>query len=167
MERWVDFDVITRDALRATVEELGIALPVDLDVLADAFVDLPLEPDADATVRHLHASGLTIGILSNATVATLRRVAARLHLPIDHYLSVDAVQRFKPHPSVYMVAADATGLPRDRIGFVTANGWDAAGAAVFGFRVAWLRREPTDRLPAVGAPAVTVATWSELPAMFG
>jgi 2-haloacid dehalogenase len=167
MERWVDFDVITRDALRATVDELGIATAVDIDLLADAFVDLPLRPDAGATVRRLHASGLTVGILTNASVETLRRVAARLDLPIDHLLSVDAAQRFKPHPSVYKLAEDATGLARDRIGFVTANGWDAAGAAAFGFRVAWLRPDPASRLPAVGAPAPTIATWPELPTIFG
>jgi 2-haloacid dehalogenase len=79
---------------------------------------------------------------------------------------VDSAERFKPHPSVYRLAADATGLPATRIGFVTANGWDAAGAGAFGFRVAWLRPTPAAGLPAVGAPEPIVATWPEITSIF-
>ena len=85
---------------------------------------------------------------------------------MDHYLSVDAARRFKPHPSVYQLALDATGLTAKRIGFVTANGWDAAGAGAVGFRVAWLRPAPTASLPAVGAPEPILATWWEIVSIF-
>ena len=40
---------------------------------------------------------------------------------MDHLLSVDRARRFKPHPSVYRLAVEATGLPAERIGFVTAQ----------------------------------------------
>ena len=85
---------------------------------------------------------------------------------MNHYLSVDASRQFKPAPSVYQLAVDATGLPANRIGFVTANGWDAAGASAFGFRVAWLRPGPTASLPAVGAPEPIVVTWPEIATTF-
>lgn len=77
-------------------------------------------------------------------------------------LSTNALDRH-----VYRLAVDATGLPPERIGFVTANGWDAAGAGAFGFRVAWLRTDPAAHLPAVGAPEPAIATWPEIPAIFG
>jgi 2-haloacid dehalogenase len=166
MERWVDFDVVTRYALRATLEELAIEPPGDLDAVADAFVDLPLVDGAAETVNGLWAAGLSTGILSNASTRTLERVAGRLDLPFDHWLSVDAARRFKPHPSVYQLAVDATGLPPDRIGFVTSNGWDAAGAGSFGFRVAWLRPSPTATRPAVGAPEPVIATWPQIVEIF-
>jgi 2-haloacid dehalogenase len=166
MDRWADFDVVTREALQATLEELGMAAPADLGPLADAFTELPLVPDAADVIGRLHAAGLTTGILTNASARTLDRIADRLDLPIDHRLSVDAVQRFKPHPSVYNLAVGATGLPPERIGFVTANGWDAAGAGAFGFRVAWLRRDRAATLPAVGAPEPAVVTWPEIPVLF-
>jgi 2-haloacid dehalogenase len=166
MERWADFDVVTRDALEATLEELAIPAPAQLGPLADAFADLPLVPDAIDVVGRLRAAGLTTGILTNASARTLDRVADRLDLPIDHRLSVDAVRRFKPHPSVYNLVVEATGLPPESIGFVTANGWDAAGAGAFGFRVAWLRRDRAATLPAVGVPEPVVVTWPELPVLF-
>lgn len=166
MDRWADFDSVTIDTLAGTLDELGIPSPEDLASLAGAFVDLPLVPDAAGVVDRLHTAGLTTGILTNASARTLDRVADRLDLPIDHRLSVDAARRFKPHPDVYRLAVDAAGLPPERIGFVTANGWDAAGAGAFGFRVAWLRPSPAARLPAVGAPEPIVATWHEVPGAF-
>jgi 2-haloacid dehalogenase len=166
MERWADFDVVTRDALRATLDELGIVAPDDLNAPADAFAELPLVPEASVAVRDLRDAGLATGILTNASNRTLDRVADRLNLAMDHLLSVDAARMFKPHPSVYQLAVDATGLVPERIGFVTANGWDAAGAAVFGFRVAWLRPAPIAVLPAVDAPMPLRLTWPELPGAF-
>lgn len=167
MDRWADFDTVTRDALAATLDELGIAATDDIDAVADAFSDLPLVPEGADAIDRLHAAGITTGILTNASTRTLDRVSDRLDLPIDHRLSVDSARRFKPHPSVYQLAVDGTGLPPERIGFVTANGWDAAGASAFGFRVAWLRARPDARLPAVGAPEPITATWPDLPAIFG
>lgn len=166
MERWVDFDVVTSEALRATLADLGVREPADLDTVADAFCDLPLADGAGEAVRTLRDAGIQTGILTNASERMLSRAAAVAALPFDHRLSVDRARRFKPHPSVYQLAVDASDLPSERIGFVTANGWDAAGAGAFGFRVAWLRPDNSATLPAVGAPLPIVATWSEIPAAF-
>ena len=167
MGHWADFDVVTLDALRATLHELGVA-SVDESVLrdiADAFVELPLVDGAAKVLGELRSAGLVTGILTNATSRALERVSGRLPL-MDHRLSVDRARRFKPHPSVYQLALEVTGLPATRIGFVTANGWDAAGAGAFGFRVAWLRPGPTAGLPAVGAPEPIVAIWPEIVPIF-
>ena len=48
------------------------------------------------------------------------------------------------------------------IAFVSANSWDVAGAAHFGFRAVWLNRgkAPAERLPA--RPALEIASLAEL-----
>ena len=168
MGQWVDFDLVTLDALRATLHELGVAGTIDdsvLDEVADSFNDLPLVDGASDTVQELRVAGLVTGVLTNASSRALDRVSGRIP-KVDHYLSVDAARQFKPHPRVYQLAVDATGLPATQIGFVTSNGWDAAGAGAFGFRVAWLRPSPTASLPAVGAPEPTIATWPEIVSIF-
>ena len=166
MGRWADFDVVTLDALRATVEEFGLSVENSvLDEVAGVFVDLPLVDGAGDVVRRLTAAGLVTGTLTNASTKALERVGRRIP-PMAHHLSVDAARKFKPHPTVYQLAVDATGLAPKQIGFVTANGWDAAGAGAFGFPVAWLRAGPTASLPAVGAPEPIVASWSEIVAIF-
>lgn len=168
MERWVDFDVVTLDALGATLREFGIGGSGDGSVLprvADAFADLPLVDGAAEVVRELRSAGLVTGILTNASSRALDLVHGRVP-PMDLYLSVDSARQFKPHPMVYQLAVDATGLAPERIGFVTGNGWDAAGASAFGFRVAWLRPGPTAGFPAVGAPEPLIATWPEIAGIF-
>jgi 2-haloacid dehalogenase len=166
MERWVDFDTVTLDALRATLDELGITTEGDLATVADAFAELPLVEGAAAAVSTLKEAGLTTGILTNASKRTLERVAARLDLRLDHWLSVEPSRRYKPHPRVYQLAVDATAIPAERIGFVTANGWDAAGAGTFGLRVVWLRPNQSAALPAVGAPEPIAATWPDIRSIF-
>jgi len=168
MEQWADFDVVTLDALRAAVREFGVDGSADesaLRAVADAFIDLPLVDGASEVVQGLRAAGIVTGILTNASIRALDRVSGRLP-PMDRYLSVDAARRFKPHPKVYQLAVDATGLPAMQIGFVTANGWDAAGALAFGFRVAWLRPGTAASLPAVGAAEPIIAAWPEIVPIF-
>ena len=74
---------------------------------------------------------------------------------------------FKPHPSTYQIAVDRMGTPPARICFVSTNGWDAAGAASFGFRVVWLNRfrRVRERLPA--GPEAEIAGLDALPDLLG
>jgi FMN phosphatase YigB (HAD superfamily) len=54
-------------------------------------------------------------------------------------LSADAARVYKPLSAVNQLALERFGLAPNRVGFVSANGWDATGAAAHGFAVAWLR----------------------------
>ena len=167
MERWADFDVVTLDALHATLTEFGLA--ADANVTSDVagtFAKLPVRDGVSAALRALRDAGLVSGVLTNASASTLELVLARTGLDIDHALSVDPVNRFKPHRWVYDLAVKATSLTASRIGFVTSNGWDAAGAGAFGFRVAWLRTDSGAFLPPVGAPEPIIATWVDVPSLF-
>jgi 2-haloacid dehalogenase len=166
MGRWADFDAVTADALGASLAERGLA-PDDHRIreAVQAFAALPVRDGAEELVKALRAEGMVVGVLTNASRSTLRGALDRSGLDVDHALSVDAVEVFKPHPAVYGLAVDATGLPPDRIGFVTANGWDAAGAGAFGFQVAWLQ-DSAATFPPVGAPQPMITRWADLPGAF-
>jgi 2-haloacid dehalogenase len=167
MQVWADFDAVTLDALKTTLAELGLAADHrDMTDVAATFAQLPLRDGAAAALESLQRGGLVTGVLTNASASTLGNVLARTRLAVDHALSVDAVRRFKPHPGVYDLAVRATGLAAARIGFVTANGWDAAGAGATGFRVVWLRPDPRAVLPPVGSPEPMVAAWPDIPRLF-
>jgi 2-haloacid dehalogenase len=164
MGTFVDFDRVTAEALETAIAELRIEVPAPAETLASAFERLTVHPAAPAVLRRLRSSGVRTGVLTNGSRRTLGLVIVRTGLDrlLDHALSVDAVGRFKPDPAVYRLASEASGIEAARIGFVTANGWDAAGAANVGFRVAWLRSDPSAGLPRVGAPTPVVATWGSL-----
>ena len=74
---------------------------------------------------------------------------------------------YKPSPKVYQLVLDTLGVKGENICFVSANAWDVAGAAGFGFQVAHLNRfsQPPERLP--GKPKAVLASLSELPALIG
>lgn len=55
-------------------------------------------------------------------------------------LSTDSLRTYKPDPRAYALALDAFALDRSRIQFVAFAGWDAAGAAWFGFPTVWMNR---------------------------
>jgi 2-haloacid dehalogenase len=172
MDRWADFSEVTDEALAVAATELGLELdPAEVRrTLLPAWRILPVRLGVEALLDRLAAADVPAGILTNGSAAMLAATVdgAGLGGRFRWRLSVDAVRRYKPAPEVYALASTAAGAPADRIGFVTANAWDAAGAAAFGFRVAWLRAAGA-ALPAVGAlaaPPVAV-TLDEVGALFG
>jgi 2-haloacid dehalogenase len=165
MGRYEDFDVLTGHALAFAAAAHGVALGAERRAaLVEAWANLPAYPEVPATLAALRAQGKRLAILSNGTPRALARVARRAAFEnaFDAILSVDAVRAYKPSPAVYALAERALGLERSQIGFVSSNGWDATGAAEFGFEVFWCNR---GRVPAETfgpAPAHTIASLSEL-----
>ena len=168
MGRHADFAQVTAEALAYAMESVGIADEALAKKLLAAYRELPAYDDAKVTLGKLRARGLKLAILSNGSPEMLAPMvqAAGLSDALDMVLSVEDAGIFKPHPTVYQLACDKLALKPADIGFVSANGWDAAGAASYGFAVAWLNRrgEPVDRLP--GKPAAQRRSLTELVALF-
>jgi 2-haloacid dehalogenase len=136
-----DFLALTRAALDYAIA--GLMAPVDSagrNALVDAYLALPPYPDALDTLRALAPHPRAI--LSNGTPGMLAPLvaAAQMEALLDAVLSVDEADTYKPAPAAYRLAVDRFHADPADIAFVTANGWDAAGAKAFGFRVFWLNR---------------------------
>src|SRR5262249_10652033 len=133
----------------------------------DAYLDL--SPFADAAPALAALSPLPRIVLSNGTRAMLEPLAAStgIALHLDAILSVDAVGVYKPSPRVYQLAADHLKLVPARIGFVSSNGWDVAGAKAFGFTAFWVNRAgaPVERHGP--KPDAIVASLAQLPVLVG
>ena len=86
---------------------------------------------------------------------------------LDEALSIEDVGIYKPDSRVYQLAVDRLGVAAGRICFVSTNGWDAHGAAHFGFKVAWLNRfgQQPETLP--GEPSAVITTLAELSGLLG
>jgi 2-haloacid dehalogenase len=133
------------------------------------YLNLDAYPEVPAMLQRLKSAGMKTAILSNGspTMLTAAVSGAKLSALLDASLSVESVGVYKPHPSVYQLAVDKLGVPATRICFMSSNGWDAAGAAAFGFRVVWVNRTnlPRENLPA--SPERQIKTLAELPALLG
>jgi 2-haloacid dehalogenase len=169
MGRHNDFWHVTGDSLDyalATVKRYDPSLRA---MLMQQYLSLDPYPEAPETLRRLKDKGMKTAILSNGTPTMLTAAvnSAGLSAMIDAALSVEAVGVYKPHPSVYQVAVDKLGTPASRICFLSSNGWDAAGAAAFGFRAIWVNRAgaPPENLPAT--PERQITSLAQLPALLG
>ena len=135
--------------------------------LLDAYLDLSPFPDAAPALAAL--APLPRIILSNGTRAMLEPLAASTGIAphLDAILSVDAAGIYKPSPRVYQLAVDHLKLLPARIGFVSSNGWDVAGAKAFGFTSLWVNRAGAPLERHGPKPDAISCSLAELPALLG
>lgn len=147
-----DFWEVTQDGLDWALEATGLAGDGQLrQRLLDLYWELEAYPEVPEMLKALKAAGLNTAILSNGSPNMLDGAvkSAGIQDVLDDVLSVESVGIFKPDARVYQLVSDRFGCAPTEVLFVSSNGWDAAGAAGFGFRTAWVNRgnEPIDRLP--------------------
>jgi 2-haloacid dehalogenase len=163
-----DFEAVTADALDFALGQFGIGDSAMRDRLLSLYLTLDAYPDAPSALRTLRSKGIVTGILSNGSPTMLGSAVSSAGLTdlLDHVLSVESVGIYKPHPRVYRLGEERCQLPAGMIGFVSANGWDAAGAAFHGFQVIHLNRfgQPPEKLPA--GPKLVLQTLDEAAAAF-
>lgn len=151
MGRYEDFSRVSRSALEWAIESLGLeADEAVMRELLDEYRKLAAFPEVPAALDELSRSR-PLAILSNGHPEMLEAVVAHNGMGFRFrggVLSVHAAKVFKPDPRVYRLVEDRLGVPRSMIGFVSSNGWDAAGAKSFGFKVYWVNRSgaPVERL---------------------
>jgi 2-haloacid dehalogenase len=169
MRRHTDFWQITHDALDYALDSFDIADTDLRDDLMQAYLQLSCYPEVPGVLAGLKQNGMRNAILSNGSPAMLQAAVANAGLEdrFDHVLSVEDAGIFKPDPKVYQLAVDRLGVAPQQICFQSSNAWDAAGAASFGFRVAWINRfgQRRERLPL--PPDAELKTLSELPSLLG
>jgi 2-haloacid dehalogenase len=167
MDRYVPFWQVTGDALDYAFDAHGVSDMSLRDDLLNAYMELDCYPEVPEVLAELKNGGMRTAILSNGSPEMLDAAVgnSKLNELLDAVLSVDELGIFKPHPSVYQLAVDRLEVEPGQVSFQSSNAWDAAAAATFGFRVAWVNRfaQSAERLP--DQPDVQLRTLSELPAV--
>jgi 2-haloacid dehalogenase len=164
-----DFWQVTGEALDFAMASLGIQDAVLRDRLMDLFLHIEAFPDARHVLEALKRAKRPAIILSNGSPAML--TAAMQSAEVDHLLeaalSVEAAGIYKPHRTVYELVTLHLKLRPERVCFVSSNGWDAAGAAHFGFAAVWANRAgaPRENLP--GILAAEIRDLGVLPTLLG
>ncbi|NTU85507.1 MAG: haloacid dehalogenase type II, partial [Chloroflexales bacterium] len=141
MGRHADFWQVTGEALAYACAALGCpADPASLAALRDAY--LTLAPFAEVPAALARLAPRRQLILSNGTPAMLHAALdhAGLLPQLEAVLSVEMVGVFKPAPQVYALALAHLGCRPAEVLFVSANGWDVAGAAHAGLSTCWVNR---------------------------
>ncbi len=163
-----DFWHVTGDALDYALEHFGISEPGLKDEIMALYLKLEAYPEAAAALEAVKARGKLTAILSNGSPAMLEAAVrhAGLEKLFNMVVSVEDVGIYKPSRRVYRHAMQKLQLhDAPSVCFVSANTWDAQGAAQFGFQVLRVDRFglKDDRIP--GRPAALIKDLSELAVM--
>ena len=165
MGRHEDFWQVTSDALDFSLATHGIDNPNLRARLMQLYLDLDAYPDALPALERLRELGMKTAILSNGspTMLTAAVKSGGLTGLFDAVLSVEAVKIFKPHHTVYQLAVDALHVPVPGIAFFSSNGWDIAGAAVFGLHTIWINRAGLTPEVLPGTPNLELRSLADVP----
>ena len=143
MQRYVDFEVCNRQALRYTQQVLDCRLPEsDEGRLLEAYLYLPLFSEVATRLATLKAAGHRLAAFSNGVEASIRALLdhAKVVAHFDEVVSVDDLRRFKPDPAVYHYLARRLGSAPNETWLVSGNAWDVIGAKAAGLRAIWVKR---------------------------
>lgn len=159
MRAHCDFWQLTSDALKYAMDVTELRDDALHEKLMQAYLQLDAFPEVPGVLNLLKKAGLPTAILTNGSPMMIEAAvnSAGLNDVISHQLSIESVGIYKPDPRVYQLASDTLGIAPEKICFQSSNAWDAAGAAHFGFQVAWVNRysQPVERLP--GKPGVVIS----------
>jgi len=151
MGRYDGFATVTANALDWALDAAGAAADASArSRLLAAYRTLDVFPEVRPALQAL-AARMPLAILSNGQPEMIDAVVDHNELRVffgERVYSAHEAGIYKPDPRVYAIATAQLELPADAIGFVSSNGWDAAGGKSFGFRTFWINRAgaPPERL---------------------
>lgn len=104
--------------------------------------ELPPHPDVQEALERLRDAGFRLATLTNNTqeVVDAQLENAGLIDLFEQRLSADAVQRLKPAPEPYRMAAERLDAKPEDIRLVAAHAWDVTGALGAGCAAAFVAR---------------------------
>jgi 2-haloacid dehalogenase len=158
------FTTVLRGALDQVLAEQRLSPSASARAkLMAQFTHLPARPDARQAFETARRAGLRVMALSNGASAATWSLLKGSYLDglVEHVVSVEDVQVFKPRREVYEHAARVAGVKARRLALVAAHPWDVNGAKAAGLTAAYVSAErPLSsgmRLPDVEAPSLAAA----------
>ncbi|HEV2066318.1 MAG TPA: haloacid dehalogenase type II [Thermomicrobiales bacterium] len=138
-----DFGALGMAALAMVADRHGVTIGDETrTTLRDEMRQLPPHPEVRQALERLRDAKFRMATLTNSTteVGELQVTNAGLRDLFEQTLSGDSVQRLKPAPEPYRMAAERLGIPIERLRLVAAHAWDIAGALNAGCAAAFVAR---------------------------
>lgn len=149
MQSYKSFWEISEESLIFTLNAIGLKTDrAQIDRIMDKYLHLDPYPD---TIKSLEAlKGVPLAILSNGNQKILDALVENTGLDkhLDAVISIDKVNKFKPHPEAYSLVEATLKVKPEEVMFVSSNAFDATAAKNFGFQVSWIERVTPQALAA-------------------
>ena len=157
VEAYSDFGTVGGAVLDMLASTKGVQLAAgDRTRILDGLLTLPPHPDVKENLARLRAAGFRLVTLTNSSTAAISAQLRNAGLT-DHFeqsISVDVVQRFKPHLAVYRSAATHLGAQPSELRLIAAHAWDVYGAMRAGWRAAFVARRGIPLFPLAPKPDI-------------
>ncbi len=156
-DTYSDFGALGGAALTMVAERRGADLSDDdRQHILSGMRELPPHPEVEEGLRRLKNAGFRLASLTNSTqqVAEAQLEYSRLDGYFEQILSADTVQRLKPAPEPYRMAAESLGVDISGMRLIAAHTWDVAGALRAGCAAAFVSRPGMVFDPLVEQPDV-------------
>ena len=160
-----DFGTVGRAALEMVAEREGVDLSdEDKQEILGGMRELPPHSEVAESLERLRDAGLRLATLTNNTrqVAEAQMENSGLRDYFEQILSADTVQRLKPAPEPYRMAAESLGVEVGQVRLIAAHAWDVAGALRAGCAAAFVARPGMVFDPLAERPDVIGADLSEV-----
>jgi 2-haloacid dehalogenase len=165
MERYEDFEEVTRKALNYALAAAGTELDQDQkDALIAQYNNLERFEDVEPGLRRLKEADYQMVVFSNGAPHMLEALmdAADLRSYFQGFVSVDEVKAYKPSPEVYRHVAGRLERPIGEVRLVSSNPFDSTGARAAGMQAAWVDRSGGLYDTLGSPPEIVVGTLIEL-----
>jgi 2-haloacid dehalogenase len=156
--RYVPFTDLAASALETVASRSGATIrEEDIAEVKGLFVQLPPHPEVIDGMTRLKEAGFTLVALTNSPSSTAHAQLdnAGISQLLTSIMSVEMVNRFKPHRSVYEAAAQHMETSTSEMVMVAAHDWDIAGAITAGLDGVFIERQGQIYSPAFAPPTMT------------
>ena len=164
---YTNFGTIGGGALEMVAERQGVDLSdEDKQRILGDMQELPPHPEVEDALGRLRDAGIRLAALTNSTqhVADAQIDNSGLRDYFEQVLSADTVQRLKPAPEPYRMAAESLGVEIGQVRLVAAHAWDVVGAMRAGCAAAFVARPGMVLNPLAARPDVVGADLREVAA---
>ena len=164
---YTNFGTIGGGALEMVAKRQGVDLSdEDKQRILGDMQELPPHPEVEDALGRLRDAGIRLAALTNSTqqVADAQIDNSGLRDYFEQVLSADIVQRLKPAPEPYRMAAESLGVEVGQVRLVAAHAWDVVGAMRAGCAAAFVARPGMVLNPLAARPDVVGADLREVAA---
>ena len=119
-------------------------------------------PDSSAGLGALNDLGFHTATLSNGNTSLLSDLAKHGDLPYTHILSAEDFKAYKPHPRVYLGAAEKLGLKPEECCLVAAHLNDLKAAKGCGYQTCYIERKQEEGYPEEKVKEIREEGWVDM-----
>ncbi len=166
MNQYVDFSIVTQQALEYAVQQMGLNTDEDQRrKLIGSYERLSSFADVKVSIVKLKNHGFKLYAYSNGSKSAVSDLLKQAEIleSLDGVVSMEDVKSFKPNPTGYKYFNEKTSTEKSDTWMVSGNSFDVIGAANYGMKTVWLKRDQNSVWDPMGfEPTIVCASLFEI-----